>query len=267
MSQGAETAMSPQSKRDKSVEPRDRHGRMYHISLREDDVGEIAFLPGDPERVPRIAKYFKDAREIAFHREYRTWGGYVEGKYVICTSTGIGCPSAAIAIEELARLGVKTIIRVGTCGSISEKVEVGSVIIADSAVRLDGTTKQYVMEGFPASATPEVVIAMKKASEELGVGAFVGTTASTDSFYVGQGRPGFGGYFPSHAEKLISDLRSARVLCFEMESSVIFTLGRIYGMRTGAIFGVVANRVSGNFKKDAGVEKAIKVAIRSVSFF
>lgn len=238
---------------------------MYHVALSEKDVAEIAFLPGDPERVPRIAKYFQDAREVAFHREYRTWGGYLKGKYVICTSTGIGCPSAAIAIEELARLGVKTMIRVGTCGSISEKVDVGSVIIADSAVRLDGTTRQYVMEGYPASATPEVVVALEKAAERLGVNAVTGITASTDSFYVGQGRPGLKGYFPSHAKGLLNDLREAKVLCFEMESSVLFTLGRLYEIRTGAVFGVVANRVNGRFKEDAGVEDAIRVAVESVS--
>jgi uridine phosphorylase len=266
MNQGAEIVMSPRLKRDNSLEPRDREGRMYHIGLKEKDVGEIAFLPGDPDRVPRIARYFKEAREVFSHREYRTWGGFVDGKYVICTSTGIGSPSAAIAIEELARLGVKTMIRVGTCGSISEYIDVGSVVIADSAVRMDGTTRQYVIEGFPAAATPEVIVALKKSAEKLGVKAFSGVTASTDSFYVGQGRAGFRGYFPSHAREIISDLRSAGVLCFEMESSVLFTLGKIYGIRTGAVFGVVANRISGKFKQDAGVEEAIKVAVGSVSF-
>lgn len=266
MSQGVGTAMRNRSRKDESLEPRDKQGRMYHIGLKKEDVGEIAFLPGDPDRVPRIAKYFDNAKAISSHREYTTYSGYLFGKHVISMSTGIGSPSTAIAVEELARLGVKTMIRVGTCGSISKKAKIGSIIIADSAVRLDGTTRQYVMEGYPACATPEVVIALRKASEELKVESLVGVTASTDSFYVGQGRPGFNNYFPSHVKELVNDLITANVLCFEMESSTLFTLGKIFGIRTGAVFAVVANRLTGDFVPDSGVENAIRVAVNSVKF-
>jgi len=147
-----------------ALEPKDSRGKLYHIGLGREDIGRVALLPGDPGRVPRIAKRFKDARLVFSHREYTTYGGYIDGEYVIAMSTGIGGPSTAIAVEELARLGVGLMIRVGTCGGISPGVKVGSLVIAEAAVRLDGTTKQYVMDGYPAAATPEVTIALKESA-------------------------------------------------------------------------------------------------------
>ena len=179
-------------------------------------------------------------------------------------STGIGGPAAAIAVEELARLGVELMIRVGTCGAIDSRAKVGSLIIADAAVRLDGTTRQYVMDGYPAAATPEVVIALKESASSLKKGFLSGITASTDAFYAGQGRPSYENYFPSKAKRLVSDLRAARVLCFEMESSTIFTLGRLFGVKTGALFAVVGNRMTDDFKADEGIDDAIEVAVDGV---
>jgi uridine phosphorylase len=247
-----------------ALESKDDAGRLYHIGLRKEDVGRIALLPGDPGRVSLIAGHFRDPRRIGAHREYVTYGGYVGKEYVIAMNTGIGGPAAAIAVEELSRLGVQTMIRVGTCGAIQRSSAVGSLIIADAAVRLDGTSRQYVVEGYPAAATPEVVLALKDAAAALGKKAIVGVAASTDSFYVGQGRRGFGGYFPSKSESLIKDLQQARVLCFEMESSTLFTLGRIFGLKTGALFAVVANRVSNKMVPEGGSEDAIAVAIEAV---
>jgi uridine phosphorylase len=246
------------------LEPRDSKGRLYHIKLRKQDVGKVAILPGDPGRVPLIAKRFKDARLISSHREYTTYGGYISEKYVISTSTGIGGPAAAIAVEELARLGVELMIRVGTCGGINPRAKVGSLVIADAAVRLDGTTRQYVMDGYPAAATPEVVIALKNSALSLKKNFLSGITASTDAFYAGQGRPSYRNYFPSQAKTIVSDLRSANVLCFEMESSTLFTLGRLFGLRTGAIFAVVGERMTDEFRAEAGIEDAIEVAIEAV---
>jgi len=247
-----------------ALEPRNSSGRLYHISLKREEVGRIALLPGDPDRVPRIAKYFSKAKLIASHREYTTYGGYVGKEYVVAMSTAIGAPSAAIAVEELSRLGVKVMIRVGTCGAIHPAAKVGSVIIADAAVRLEGTSREYVMEGYPAAAAPEVVMALKEGAASLGKKSMTGVACSTDSFYVGQARRGYGGYFPSRSKTLISDLRAAKVLCFEMESSILFTLGRLFGLKTAALFGVVANRVTNEFGVDAGVEDAIAVAIEGI---
>jgi len=240
---------------------------MYHINLARRDVGRIAFLPGDPGRVPKIAQRFKDAWPVASHREYTTYGGYIGDEYVIAMSTGIGGPSTAIAVEELARLGVRVMIRVGTCGGITREAKVGSTVIADAAVSMDGTSLQYTLAGYPAAATPEVVMALADSAATLKKKHLVGLTASTDSFYVGQGRKGFGGYFPSDKASLVNNLRQARVLCFEMESSTLFTLGRIYGLKTGALFAVVANRATNQFRQDAGLIDAIGIATGSVKNF
>jgi len=247
-----------------ALEPKDSKGRLYHIRLKRQDVGRVALLPGDPGRVPRIAKHLKDAKQISSNREYTTYGGYIDNEYVISMSTGIGGPAAAIAVEELARLGVELMIRVGTCGAINPRAKVGSLIIADAAVRLDGTTRQYIMDGYPAAATPEVVVALKKAASSLKKDFMSGITASTDAFYAGQGRPSFKNYFPSQAKTLVSDLRAANVLCFEMESSTLFTLGRLFGVRTGALFAVLGNRMTDDFKADAGIDDAIEVAVEGV---
>jgi len=248
-------------------EPKDRSGKMYHISLSKRDVGRVAFLPGDPGRVPVIAEHFKEAKLVASHREYTTWGGYLGDEHVIAMSTGIGGPSSAIAIEELARLGVSVMIRVGSCGGISKEATVGSTVIADAAVALDGTSRQYAPEGYPAAATPSVVMALADSALSLKKKHLVGLAASTDSFYVGQGREGFRGYFPSRHETLIRDLRQAKVLCFEMESSTLFTLGRLYGLKTGALFAVVANRVTDDFRQGAGLPETIAIATNSVKKF
>ncbi|HEV2137236.1 MAG TPA: uridine phosphorylase [Nitrososphaerales archaeon] len=245
-------------------EPRDESGRPYHVRLNRKDVGRVALLPGDPGRVPMIARRLMEPRALESNREYVAWTGRMGGEKVIVLSTGIGGPSAAIAVEELARLGARVMIRVGTCGAISPDVKVGSIIIADAAVRMDGTSSQYAHPGYPAAATPGVVLALQDTARALGKKAIVGIAASTDSFYVGQGRKSFGGYFPSDKSHLIEDLRAANVLCFEMEAATIFTLGRIFGLKTGALFAVVANRATNEFKLEAGVEAAIEVAVETV---
>jgi len=245
-------------------EPKDDVGRPYHVRLTKKDVGKIAFLPGDPGRVPLIAKRFDDPHELTSHREYSAYGGRVAGEKVVVVSTGIGGPAAAIAIEELARLGVKVMIRVGTCGSIASEIRLGTVIIADAAVRQDGTSAQYVPLGYPAAATPEVVMALKESAATRGVKSAVGITASTDAFYAGQGRESFGGFIPSERVHIVDEFRAAKVLCFEMEAATLFTLGRVFGLKTGALFAVVANRATGELRPDAGVNEAIDVAVGSV---
>jgi uridine phosphorylase len=245
-------------------EPRDSQGRLYHIRLKKKDVGKIALLPGDPDRVPRIAKHFTNARPISIHREYTTYGGYIDREYVISTSTGIGGPAAAIAIEELARLGVKLMIRVGTCGPISPRAKIGTLIISEAAVRLDGTTRQYVVDGYPASATPEVVIALQESARGLKKEFLSGISASTDAFYPGQGRPAYSNYLPRQAKGLVSDLKAANVLCFEMETSTLLTLGRLFGLRTGALFAVIGNRMTDAFRAQSGIDDSIEVAVEAV---
>ena len=244
--------------------PQTKEGLQYHIQCKPGDVAPYVLLPGDPERVERISKYWDEKRFVARHREYVTHTGKYKGAPISATSTGIGGPAAAIAVEELLRVGANTFIRVGTTGTIRREIKIGDLIITTASVRLDGTSKQYVCVEYPASAHYEVVLALIESAESLGVRYHVGVTASTDAFYAGQARPGYKGYRQSWMAHLIKDLQAANVLNFEMETSTIFTLANIYGARAGAVCAVLANRVTNEFIADAGVEDAIKVANEAV---
>jgi uridine phosphorylase len=236
----------------------------YHLGIGRDDTAGPVLLPGDPERVPKIAEGWDDAEETGFHREYRTVTGRYDGEPVTVTSTGIGSPSAAIAVEEHARLGSGTFLRVGSCGAIQPGMEIGDLVITTGAVRQEGTSSEYVRDDYPASADPEVVMALVTACEELGYKYHCGVTCSTDSFYAGQGRPGFGGFEAGDAAELVDELREAGVLNFEMEASTILTVANLYGFRAGAVCTVYANRVTGEFRTE-GERRAGKVASRAAA--
>jgi uridine phosphorylase len=243
--------------------PESSEGVQYHISAKKGQVGNYVFLPGDPDRVPKIARFWDSAYEVSSHREYRIWSGTVGDAMVSACSTGIGCPAAAIAVEELSRIGGDTFIRVGSCGSLVPDIECGDLAISTGAVRLDGTSKQYVEADYPATASYDVSLALIEAAEKLGKKYHVGYTASTDSFYVGQGRPGVEGYLPPGAERIIERLRSQHVITMEMEASTIFTIAGIYGYRSGCVLAVYANRATNTFEVK-GEEDACKVAVEAV---
>ena len=240
-----------------SEDPND--GEQYHIGLREGAIEGPVLLPGDPERVEVIAELWDGVEELAHHREYRTVSGEYAGEPVAVTSTGIGSPSAAIAVEELARVGVETFIRVGSCGAIQEGIEIGDLVITTGAVRQEGTSDEYVDEAYPATAHDEVVTALVTAAERLGHEYHVGVTCSTDSFYAGQSRPGVDGFRAAGAEARIEELREAGVLNYEMEASAILTLAGLYGLRAGAVCTVYANRETGEFRT-AGQRRAAETA-------
>jgi len=244
--------------------PETEEGLQYHLQVKPGDVSRYVLLPGDPGRVEKIASFWERSWKVASHREFTTYSGYYKGVFISATSTGIGAPSTAIAIEELARVGSDTFIRVGTTGALHRDIKVGDVIISTAAVRLEGTSKQYVIPEYPAVASLEVTLALIFAAELNNVRYHVGLTASSDSFYVGQERPGFRNYLPPFQKGLIEFLKSVRVLNFEMEASLIFTLASIYGLRAGAVCAVIANRETEEFVVDAGVEDAIKVANEAV---
>ena len=238
-------------------------GRQYHIDCSRKDVAPYVLLPGDPARSEKIAKLWEKSREIAFHREYRTFTGTYRGYPLTVTSTGIGGPSCAIAVEELAVLGCHTFVRVGSTGSLRKEIECGDLIINTAAVRLDGTSQQYVRPEYPASAHYETVCALIEACEGLGFRYHVGVGASTDSFYVGQGRPGFKNYTQSNLEALMPDLQKANVLNFDMECATLFTLGNLYNLRCGAICAVFAERVTNRFEMK-GENEASRAACETV---
>ena len=246
-----------------AVHPRTKAGTQYHIGCKKGDIGKYVFLPGDPDRVPKIAGFWDSAREVSSNREYRVWTGHLGGIGVSACSTGIGGSATAIAVEELAAIGADTFVRVGTCGALRRKIRCGDLVISTAAVRLDGTSRQYVQPEYPAVANYEVFLSLIEAAEKLGYRYHVGCTASSDSFYVGQGRPGFNGYLPLGAEKIVETLSRVNVLNFDMEAATIFTLAGIYGLRAGAVCAVYANRITNRFETK-GEEEVCKVAVEAL---
>ncbi len=236
----------------------------YHLAVREEDVADAVLLPGDPERVGKVTEEWDEAEVVADHREYRTATGTHDGTPVSVTSTGIGSPSAAIAVEELARVGADTFIRVGSCGGIQPETDVGDLVITSGAVRQEGTSAEYVRGDYPAVADHAVVAALAAAAERLGYDYHVGLTASTDSFYAGQSRDGFEGFRARGSEGDIEELVEAGVLNFEMEASAILTLANIYGLRAGAVCTVYADRTTGEFRVE-GERRAARTASLAVS--
>jgi len=244
--------------------PATKEKRQYHIACAPGEVARYMLIPGDPERVPKIANLWDGAKQVAYHREFRTFTGKVDGVPISAISSGIGSPSLAIAVEELAAIGADTFIRVGSSGGIQRDVKVGDLVISSGAVRLEGTSKQYIMPEYPAVSNHEVLLALIQAAEKLGYRYHVGITASTDSFYTGQGRPGFKGYTQSYLKNIVSDLQAARVLNFEMETAALFTIAGVYGLRAGSVCTVFANRVTGDFKVGAGEMASAEVATEAV---
>lgn len=241
-----------------------REDRQYHLGVTGEDVADSVLLPGNPERVEKVVADWEDHEVVADHREYRTATGRHDGAPISVTSTGIGAPSAAIAVEELARTGADTLVRVGSCGTIQPDIEIGDLVITSGAVRQEGTSSEYVREDYPAVADHAVVAALVAAAEELGYEYHVGLTASTDSFYAGQSREGFEGFLARDSEESFDELRETGVLNFEMEASAILTLANVYGLRAGAVCTVYADRTTGEFEV-TGERRAAKTASTAVS--
>lgn len=237
-------------------------GVNYHLGIGPADVAPTVILPGDPDRVALISAGWDNFREVGRNREFVTHTGQIQDVPISAISTGIGNPAMATVVESLTRLGAKTLLRVGTTGAIQPDIAKGDLVIARGAVRLDGASQAYVRTEYPALAHPEAVMALIEACEELGYRYHVGVTASTDSWYLGQGRPGWNDYAPSFSRTLLADLQAAGVLNFEMESSALLTVSTLYGLRAGAIFAVVANRLDDTFQV-AGVEQAVAAVNRA----
>lgn len=157
--------------------------KMMHIGICPGDVGRYVFLPGSPERTEKIAAYLENPKEIAYHREYRTWTGKLDGVPVAVTSTGIGGPSTAIAVEELHQCGADTMLRVGSCASVSPKVRMGDIVIPGGAVRMEGVGSHYLPEEFPAVPDFQLMKALEAAAVAAGLPYDTGVTITKASFY------------------------------------------------------------------------------------
>lgn len=214
--------------------------KQYHIQVGEGDVGRYVILPGDPKRCAKIAKYFDDPVLMADNREYVTYTGYLDGVKVSVTSTGIGGPSASIAMEELVMSGADTFIRIGTCGGMQLDVKSGDVVIANGAIRMEGTTREYAPIEFPAVADIHITNALMEAAEEMGAPYHVGVVQCKDSFY-GQHSPE---RMPVSYELLNKWEAWKRLGCLasEMESAALFVVASHLRVRAGSCFLVVANQ-------------------------
>lgn len=215
-------------------------GRQYHIGLKEEDIGKYVILPGDPKRCEKIAAYFENPKKVGDRREFVTYTGFLNGEKVSVTSTGIGGPSAAIAMTELAKLGAHTFVRVGTCGGLDIDVKSGDIVIAQAAIRAEGTSKEYAPIEFPAVADFGVIAALKKGAEALGAKDHVGVVQCKDSFY---------GQHEADSMPVSYELtnkweawKRLGTLASEMESAALFVVASFLKVRVGSCFLVVANQ-------------------------
>jgi uridine phosphorylase len=235
-------------------------GKQYHIACRKGDLAEFLLVPGDPDRVPKIAGFWDSAKEISCHREFRSFTGEYKGVPISALSSGIGPACISIVVNEASRLGVHTFIRVGSTGAIQKDINCGDVIISSAAVRLDCTSNCYIMPEYPAVASYEVMLALIEAAEGLGISNYhVGITATAADFYAGQNRLSVKGW-SSRMEDLLPTLQKAGVLNFEMETATLYTLASLYGLRAGSICAVYANRYTNEFKPEAGEDNAMEIA-------
>ncbi|MFC6962139.1 nucleoside phosphorylase [Halocatena marina] len=231
-----------------------------HLLVAPGDVADIALVPGDPDRVDRIAGHCENVETVAQNREYAVVNAEYEGRELTICSTGIGGPSTAIAVEELAAVGVETFIRVGTTGALQSDIEIGDMIVATGAAKDEGTTKRYESETIPAVADFDVLSSLVEAAETA---PHVGPIATDDAFY-------------AETDEYINSWEDAGLLSVEMEAAVLFSLTRRKGLRAGAICTVDGNLVLGTQKGETdadelpekaknNVDRAIEIALSATT--
>ncbi|MBQ9330342.1 MAG: uridine phosphorylase [Oscillibacter sp.] len=240
--------------------------KQFHIQCVPGDVGRYCILPGDPGRVASIAAYFADARQVACNREFNVWTGYLEGEKVTACSTGIGGPSAAIAMEELHRCGADTFLRTGTCGGIDLAVRSGDIVVATGAIRYEHTSLEYAPIEFPAVPDLDVTNCLAQAARELGLRLHTGVVQCKDSFY-GQHSP--------DASPVSYELKARweawkrlGVKASEMESAALFVVAAALGCRCGSCFHVIWNqeREAAGLDQDMSTdtENSVRVAVEAL---
>ena len=213
-----------------------------HLLVEPGDCHDIALIPGDPGRVDRIAEQCTNVEPLAENREYKLVNAEYEDTPLTICSTGIGCPSAAIAIEELNAVGVETVIRCGTTGALQSNIEIGDMVVATAAAKEEGTTKRYESAVYPAAPDYDVLNALVDAAEANDEDIHVGPIVSDDAFY-------------AESEEYVDDWAAANLLAIEMEAAAVFSLARRKGMGAGAICTVDGNLVEGTQKGADGDEE------------
>jgi uridine phosphorylase len=213
-----------------------------HILVEPGELTDLALVPGDPGRVERIASHCEDVEDVAQNREYALKNATYEGRELTICSTGIGSPSAAVAVEELAAVGVDTFLRVGTTGALQSGIEIGDMVVATAAAKNEGTTRRYEAVEYPAVADYEVLSALVDGAEHRSADVHVGAIATDDAFY-------------AETPAYVADWEEAGLVAVEMEAAAIFTLARRKGLRAGAICTVDGNLVEGTQKGETDDEE------------
>ena len=251
----------------------------YHIGFGRQDLGEdpptLAVISGDPGRASTIAHdYLEGAEALSENRGLNSYvGRLANGRRVLSTTSGMGAPSLSIVVNELVQVGVKTILRIGTCGGIQDGIDVGSVVVSSAAHVRQGAARDIAPEGFPAAADPFLTVEMSRAAEALGVPHHVGITASVDTFYEGQERSESSAnpHLLRRHVGMTDELRHLGVLNFEMEAGTLFTMGLVYRFRAGCVCGVIAQRTDDESvdleAKKRAVDGAIRVALKAAEAF
>lgn len=248
---------------------------VYHLGLNNEKIqgATIALLPGDPFRSQMIADIISNTygtgnEKLAWKREFCTYLAEIKGEKILITSTGIGGPSTSIVIHELAHLGIRTLIRVGTSGAIQEYINIGDVIITSGSVRLDGTSIHYAPIEYPAVAHYEILHALMKGSKNVQVRYHVGITASSDAFYTSEEKyDSFPRYVLKKFYGVAKEWQKLNVLNYDMESSTVLTLTSFMGLKGGCITGVVNKESTEKMVEEdlrIGEENVIKAAVAAV---
>ncbi len=239
-------------------------GKQMHIQITKGQIGRYVILPGDPARCEKIARYFDNPQKLASNREYTLYTGTLDGVQVGVCSTGIGGPSAAIALEELVECGADTFIRVGTSGGMQDDVKAGDICIATAAIRQEGTSREYLPIEFPAVANFDIVLALRDAAEQLGYPYHTGVIQSKDSFY-GELRP----HQQAIAEELLSKWKAWKAggaLTSEMEAAALLIVSAVLGVRCGAVLNVLWNAdndAADTIPPDA-TERGVRAAVEAL---
>lgn len=246
----------------------------YHIGFGQDDLGEnpptLALLSGDPDRAQHIANtYLTHVTMLSEHRGLNSYvGALPNGRRILSATSGMGAPSLSIVVNELVQIGIQTIIRIGTCGSIQKHVLPGSIVISSAALCRQGAANDIAPVEYPAAADPFLTVALANAARALHVDHHVGITASVDTFYEGQERSeSANSHLLRHLRGITDEYRHLNVLNYEMESGTLFKMGSVYGFAAGCVAGVVAQRTEGENvvleAKTGAVENAIRVAVEA----
>lgn len=239
--------------------------KQYHIALEPGDIGEYVLLPGDPARSDIVAKYLDDPQLKANNREHRTFTGFYKGVKVSVTSTGMGCPSASIAAEELIHIGAKTLVRIGSSAALDPAIQIGDLMISIAAMKNEGTSRFYVPDNFPAvpdfEFTHHLVETARAMTKDSEAKVFVGINSSDDAFY-------------GESPEFIESLRKLKIMNVEMEASALYTVGHLRGVRVACICGTSGNLTNAeviytqkNEKLAEAWEREIRIVLEAIYTF